>query len=120
MPSFGYPPLFIGSVANAATQYVGVPVGDASLVGLHIAWKDATSSATITLETSDFPADEAPVSEAGAAWEWKDTGETITGPAGSAAGSTTVQLGNIGNSRARLKIVAAANSVFEIRATRKL
>ena len=119
MPGFGYPPLFIGTLATSTTTYIGVPVGSASLVGIHIAWKDATSSATITLETSDFPAIDAPVTTAGT-YQWKDSGETITGPAASAAGATTVQLGNIGNSRARLKIVTAADSVFEIRATRKL
>lgn len=113
MPGYGREPLFIGAVANGATQYVGVPIRD-GVVGLQIAWKDATSSATVTLELSSFPATDAPVTEAGAAWEWKDSGLTITGPAASAAGSVLVNAENVRQRRGRLKIVAAAACVFEI------
>lgn len=114
MPALGLrEPLFIGTVANAATQYVKVPVHD-GVIGLHIGWKDATSSATLTIELSSFPAFDAPYDAAGSAWEWKDSGETITGPAASAAGATLVHFENVRAMRARLKIVAAANCLFEI------
>lgn len=109
-----HPPLFAGSITSGATQYVAVPVVD-GCVGIHIGWKDATSSATITLELTSFESYEAPVDEAGSAWEWKDSGLSITGPAASAAGSTLVNVDNVRQKRARLKIVAAANCVFEIR-----
>lgn len=110
---FGRGPLFKGTVANAATQYVNVPIHN-GCIGLHIGWLDATSSATITLELSSFGAYDAPYDAAGAAWEWKDSGVAITGPAASAAGSILVNAENVRQLRARLKIVAAANCSFEI------
>lgn len=110
----GRPPLFKGTVANGATVYIGVPITADGAIGLHIGWKDATSSATITLELSSFDAMDAPTSEAGSAWEWKNSGETITGPAASAAGCTLVHLENVRQRRARLKIVAAAACDLEI------
>lgn len=107
------PPAFKGTVAAAATQYVGIPVGPRMFID--IAWLDAISSATITLETTGFDAQDAPVDAAGAAWEWKTEADvTITGPAASAAGSAKVHITGIGPCRARLKIVAAANCSFEI------
>lgn len=108
--------LFKGTVANGATQYVGLPIyiEDGS-VGAHIAWLDATSSATITLETTSYAAQDAPVESAGSAWEWySESGVTITGPAASAAGSFELHAENIRSKRARLKIVAAAACSFEI------
>lgn len=97
-----------GNIANAATQYIGVPVIK-GMVGCHIAWIDATSSATITLELSSFPEEEAPVATAGT-YQWKDSGVSITGPAGSAAGAAVVNVENVRQSRARLKVVGAATT----------
>lgn len=114
---YGREALFIGTIATSTTKYIGVPIrpGPAGgAIGLHIGWKDATSSATITLELSSFPTTDAPIEEAGAAWEWKDSGQTITGPSASAAGSVLVNLENVRQLRARLKIVAAAACNFEI------
>jgi hypothetical protein len=114
MPGFGHVPLFKGSVGNGATQYVPVPIHD-GCIGVQIAWLDATSSATITLELTSFDAYDAPYDAAGAAYEWKDSGVSITGPAASAAGSSLVNCENVRQLRARLKIVGAAASLFEIR-----
>ena len=111
---FGMKPLFEGTVANTETKYVGVPIWKGR-IGLHIAWLDATSAATITLEYSSFPATDAPVDEAGSAWEWVDSGETITGPDGSAAGAVLVNLKDVHQLRARLKIVATADSDLIVR-----
>ncbi len=111
---YGREPLFKGTVANGATKYVGLPLRPDGGVGCQIAWKDAASSATITLELTSFPATDAPVDEAGAAWEWKDSGLSITGPAASAAGSVLVNAENVRQRRARIKIVAAAACDFEI------
>lgn len=111
--AFGRLPLFRGTQANASTVYYPVPVHE-GVIGLQIAWTDATSSATITLELTNFDAIEAPYDAAGAAYEWRDSGQTITGPAASAAGSTLCFYENVRALRARLKIVAAANCSFVI------
>lgn len=109
----GRVPAFKGTVANAATQYVGLKICGGT-IGAHIGWLDATSSATITLELSSFNNDDAPVDAAGSAWEWRDSGVSITGPSGVAAGSSLVNAENVRVHRARLKIVAAADCSFEI------
>jgi hypothetical protein len=111
--AFGRLPLFKGTLTHPVTQYVAVPVHQ-GCIGVHIGWKDATSSATITLELSSYDAIEAPYDVAGSAWEWRDSGLTITGPAASAAGATVVNVDNVRQRRARLKIVTAATSVLEI------
>lgn len=112
IPNSGF--LFRGAVASAATKYVPVPCSGGALVGILIGWKDATSSATITLQTTNLSEEEAPVETAGSAWQWANESLTITGPSGSAAGATMLHLGNMASKRARLKIVAAANCLFEI------
>lgn len=111
--SFTMYPLFEGPIATSTTKYIGVPVHDGT-IGLHIGWKDATSNATITLELTSLDPLVAPVDEAGSAWEWLDSGETITGPSASAAGGTSVHLENVRQRRARLKIVTSAACDFVI------
>jgi hypothetical protein len=106
-------PLFAGTLTHPTTAYVGVPIKDGAL-GCQIAWLDATSSATITLELTSFDPDVAAVNVAGTAWQWKDSGVVIAGPAASAAGSVLVNTENVRQQRARLKIVTAATSVLEI------
>lgn len=103
--------LFKGTVANSETKYIEVPIRNGT-IGVHIGWLDATSSATITLELTSFPGKAA--GSAGSAWEWKDSGVSITGPAASAAGSSVVNVENVRQKRARLKIVGAAACNFEI------
>ncbi|MBA2540467.1 MAG: hypothetical protein H0V17_12575 [Deltaproteobacteria bacterium] len=109
-----YPPLFRGSIANATTAYVGVPVASSGRVYLDIEWKDATSAATITLETTGQDSDSAPVAVTGAANVWKADPAVIAGPTAVGAGSTKVQTSNINGRRARLKIVTTAISDLEI------
>lgn len=108
-------PLFKGLIANGATQYIGVPIHD-GLIGLHIAWPDATSSATITLELTSYDSIDAPVTTAGTADIWKDVSATvsITGPAASARGSAQVNVENVRQRRARLKVVAAADTTLTV------
>lgn len=103
--------LFIGTVANGATKFVPVPIRYGR-IGLQIAWVDAVSAATITLELTSSQAD---VNAAGAAWEWEASGVAITGPTAAAADSTLVNIENCRQQRARLKIVATANCSFDIR-----
>lgn len=104
--------LFRDTVANGQTKYVPVPVRNGT-IGVQIGWLDATSSATVTLELSSFEG--ASFVVGGAAWEWKDSGLTITGPTGAAAGSTLLNVENVRQRFARLKIVGAAASTFDIR-----
>lgn len=109
---FGRQPLFDGPIATSTTQYIGVPIHEGR-VGLYIAWLDATSSATITLEMTSLGAEDAPLATAGT-YQWKDSAISITGPAASAAGATMVNVENVRQLRARLKVVTAANSIFKI------
>lgn len=105
-------PLFKGTLTHPTTQYVPVPVHNGT-IGAYIAWKDATSSATITLELTSLNPEIASDTST-TAWHWKDSGVSITGPAASAAGASLVNVENVRQGRARLKIVTAATSVFEI------
>jgi len=104
--------LFQGKVATSTTLYVPVPIHNGT-IGAHIGWLDAVSSATITLELSSFVS--ASPTVAGSAWEWKDSGVSLTGPAASAAGSILVNVENVRQRHARLKIVTAAVSFLDIR-----
>jgi hypothetical protein len=106
-------PLFAGAIATGATQYVGVPIV-AGALGCQIAWLDAISAATITLEFTSYDHQSAPVAAAGAAHKWRDSGLVITGPSGAAAGSTLVNVDGIRQRRGRIKITATANCSIEV------
>lgn len=102
--------LFDDKIPTSTTLYVEVPVRSGA-VGAFIGWPDATSSATITLELTSDPK----VSYADtAANAWKDSGVTITGPAASAAGAAAVNVENVRQRRARIKIVTAAVTTLRI------
>lgn len=107
-------PLFRGQVLNGATKYVGLEVVDGR-VGCQIIWTDAISAATITLELTSLDGIDAPTETAGT-YQWKDSAVTIVGPAASAVGSALVNVENVNQKRARLKIVATANCQFIIMA----
>lgn len=106
------PVLFAGKLASGVTQYIPIPVRKGT-IGAQIGWLDAVSSATITLELSSFA--EVSSTVAGTAWQWSDSGLTITGPAASAAGSVRIDVENCRQPLARIKIVTAAISNFDIR-----
>lgn len=104
--------LFVGSVAVGVTKFVPVPVRFGH-IGVDIGWLDATSNATITLELTSTQAD---VFAAGNAWEWKASGVAVTGPVAAAAGGSFVNIENVRQQRARLRILGvAATSNFDIR-----
>lgn len=113
MPSSTFVPLYKATIPTTTTVYVGVPIHD-NAIGLQIAWLDGTANATVTLELCSQGPEDAPYDAAGAAWEWRDSGLSITGPAGSAAGSTLLNVENVRQRRARLKIVTTAISPMEI------
>jgi hypothetical protein len=103
--------LFSGRIPTSTTIYVPVPIRDGK-IGAQIGWPDAVSSATITLELSSAPASP---SVAGRADHWTtESGVSITGPAASAAGSTTVNVENVRQKQARFKIVTAAVTFLDI------
>lgn len=108
--------LFRGKIASGVTLYVEVPVRNGvdggRFLGCQVAWLDATSSATITLELTSYR-------HAGAqdtsATMWIDSGLTFTGPAATAAGGLLINVENVRQLRARLKIVTAAITTLDIR-----
>lgn len=100
-------------IATSTTKYHEICVGSAGLHSVQIGWPDATSNATIKLETSNLPKDVATdISTNAMHWYDESTAPdspvAIVGPAGSAAGNTLIHLGNIGAKRARLKIETSA------------
>jgi hypothetical protein len=105
-------PIFKGVLTHPTTKYIGVPIRD-GVLGLYIAWLDATSSAAITLELTSIPPADAPVETAGT-YQWKDSGVAITGPNATAAGAALVNQNNLQQKRARLKIVTVATSNIEV------
>lgn len=106
------PPKFAGTIANGETKYVGIAVKDGAL-GCQILWLDATSSAVITLDLSSLDHVRAPVETAGT-YHWTPSGVSIVGPTATAIGSSTVNVENVRQRRARLKIVAAAACNLEV------
>jgi hypothetical protein len=106
------PWLFNARLASSETKYVEVPIRNGAL-GVFIGWPDATSNATITLELTSLA--NVSAETAGRASEWRDSGVSITGPAASAEGATVVNVENIRQRRARLKIVTAAVTYLDIR-----
>lgn len=99
------------NVANGETKYLEIPVVDGT-IGCQLAWLDSTSSATVTLELTHYHRIAA--TTAGTAWQWRDSGLTFTGPSGAGAGAVQVNVENVRQRRARLKIVGAAASSFDI------
>ena len=106
--------LFDGTITNGAFVYVGVPISPLGTIGVQISWLDTTTSAAIVLELTNYDADEAPVASAGSAWKWKDSGVSITGPTGGSTGSSIVNIENVRQRRARLKITATAASRIQV------
>jgi hypothetical protein len=105
------PQLFSGTIPTSTTLYIPLPIVNGT-IGAHIGWLDAVSSATITVETSSIPG--VSVTTAGSAWQWKDSALTFTGPAASAIGALSINIENVRQKAARLKIVTAAVCQLEI------
>lgn len=107
------PPLFSGVLTHPTTKYVGVPVRNGT-IGAQIAWPDATSSATITVELTSYDSTDAPVETAGTGDIWAGSGVSITGPAASARGQAQINIEGVRQARARIKIVTAATTTVTI------
>jgi hypothetical protein len=97
------------------THFVPVPISaEDGALGLHIAWLDATSAATITLELSSFASLEAPYDQPGSPWHWIDSGEVIAGPTGAGGGGSLLNVENVRQKQARLRVVVTAATVLEV------
>jgi hypothetical protein len=109
-------------VSGTAVHYVEIGGVDDLVQSVQISWPDATSSATIVLQSSNFgvtadaPATGGPVARSTEVdgYRWADESVTITGPTASAAGSFMLHLGNVGSRRLRLKITVIANTQLYI------
>jgi len=117
--SYSYNPLFKGPIANAAIQYVVVPIHNeitqGGQIGISIIWPDAVSAATFALEYSDLDPSEAPYDVLGDASKWIPSGVAIAAVVAGAVGAKVVDVPFVPHKRARLKITATANSNFDIR-----
>ncbi len=102
---------------TVATHYVEIPQSE-GVCGIGIRWYDGTSAATITLESTNEPADgpNGVAYNSTTAGDWAAEGNVITGPTAVAASSSSTNLGNIGMDRIRLKIVVSAAAKIRIRA----
>lgn len=97
-----------------ATHYFEVGGGDDCITSVMIRWTDATSSAAITLETTNLPLTLAAHNvAAGSSW-YPETTVSITGPTATAAGCFMLHMGNNAARRNRLKVVVAATTQLEI------
>lgn len=107
--------IFKGTIANGTTRYFGIPTGAKGLLFLDVAWKDATSAATITVESTGWPAEDAPIETPGTARHWEtEAGIVIAGPTGVGEGKTTVHVSNFIAPRARMRFQATAACDVEI------
>lgn len=112
----------VNGVSGTAVHYVEIGGVDDLVQSVQISWPDATSSAAIVLESSNFlVTDDAPVAGAPVArktevdgYRWAVEPVTVTGPVASAAGSFMLHVGNVGARRLRLKITVAANTQLYI------
>ncbi len=112
---------FKGSIPISTTKYIAIPMSMGGRLFIDVQWKDATSNATITLESTGSPVEDAPVETAGEAWVWKtESGVTIAGPSPGVASSTKVHTTALCCRRARLKIVTVAASDLEIHSESEL
>jgi hypothetical protein len=106
-------PFLYKNTALSGTVYIGVPITNGS-VGVQLAWLDATSSAAVTLELTNYSAEDAPTTTAGAANVWIASGVSIIGPSAAAIGGVLLNLDGIRQKRARLKVVTAATTNLEV------
>lgn len=101
-------------VSGTAVHYFEIGDGDAIAEAVQISWTDATSSATISLESTNFNPSEAAVDVA-AGYYWYPEPVTVTGPVASAASTFMLPLGNVGQRRFRLKVTVIATTKLLIR-----
>lgn len=111
--AFGRPPLFPRQSLAPGTYRIGVPIHQ-GCIGLYIAARNATPSATYALQYTSFGAIDAPTDVAGTAEMWTDSGETITGPSGAGPVAAAVNLSNVRQQRARLVVTVVATTDLEV------
>ena len=100
-------------VSAGATHYFETGGMNDGVTAIQIRWTDATSSAAVTLETTNLSPSEAAFNVAAGSL-WYPEPLVITGPVGAAAGTFMIHISNTGMKRSRLKWVVAANTQMEI------
>lgn len=100
-------------VGGGAVHYFEIGGADDGITSCQISWNDATSSATIILETTNLGTSDA-ATDSTSAEEWSVEPVVITGPTATAAGSFMCHIGNNGARRNRLKVTVAANTNIKI------
>lgn len=92
------------------TTYVGLPVS-CGTIGGSVFWSSTSLIATFTVDVTTANQQEAPVNDTSARW----VGSGVSFPAAaSAAGGFAINLENVRQARARLKIVATAAGEIEV------
>ncbi len=109
-----YPGGTSGQLASASTTYFEIGGMNDGIMAVMIRWTDATSAATITLETTNLSPSAAPVGDAAGSIWCTEAAATITGPTATAAGCFMLHLTNNGVKRNRLKVVTTAVTQLEI------
>lgn len=100
-------------VSGTDTHYFELGGQDDQLTAVYIRWFDATSNATINLQTTNYPVGQVAFDSV-TAGEWYQESTVITGPTGVAAGSFMLHISGNAARRNRLKVVVAANTQLEI------
>lgn len=100
-------------VSAGAVHYFELGGMNNQVTATMIRWTDATSSATIVLETTNLSPADAAITSVNAS-EWAVEPVVITGPTGVAAGSFMLHFSNNAARRNRLKVTVAANTQLEI------
>ena len=100
-------------VAAGDTHYFELGGQDDNLTAVYIRWFDATSNATINLQTTNYPVGSVAFDSV-TAGDWYQESTVITGPTAVAQGSFMLHLSDNGARRNRLKVVVAANTQLEI------
>lgn len=102
-------------VGGTAVHYFEFGGWDDLVTAVQIRWFDATSNATIVLETSNVPTAELTFPSVSTnAYDWSVESTVITGPTAVAAGSSMVHIANNGAKRNRLKVTVAADTEMDI------
>ena len=100
-------------VGGTAVHYFEIGGSDDSITSCMIRWFDATSSATIVLETTNLSVAEAAYNSTNLQ-DWFTEPYPVAGPVAAAAGCFMLHFVNSGSNRHRLKVTVAANTSLDL------
>lgn len=87
-------------------------IGDV-VQSVQLRWFDATSNATVVLQTCNLPDNEVDWNSTNA-YDWATEPTVIVGPTAVAAGTSMTHLGNLAPKRKRLVVTVLANTELDI------